>query len=345
MRETVKNNMQNDKTQGVDSPIERARKAVSNHYSGVNIEIDGPVSVRDSSQIFHATINTANPFQAAIKLCLVPQTKTPDESAAMEQFAALERVNNALGNGNKRFRVPEPFCLSAELATLAMSWVEGKSLTSCLRHPSVFIKGADWFHDIGAWLGSFHKVGPLRRQQICLEERITVINNLSIFPISDRAFSEAILVLRKFAPALKGLEVEITWLHGDCKTDNFLISSNGIYGIDISLSYENPVEYDLAQFMNNLDLLLTSPQYLYLCGMKSRLEEAFWRGYHSTGPLVSDAYLNWLRLGFSLSFWHSMLKGCQPNVRTWILSRMFAKQTNNLCEKITALFNDTESKR
>lgn len=330
----MKNDIQNGMVQAFESPVERARKAISNHYAGVNIEIDGPVSVRDNSQIFHATINAVTPLQAAVKLCLDPQLNIPDESAAEEQFAALERVSNALENGNGRFRVPEPLCLSAELAIFAMSWVEGKSLTSWLRHPSVFIKGADWFHEIGAWLGNFHKVGPLRRREICLDERLTVIDNLSISPISDRAFTEAILVLQKTAPALKGMEVEVTWLHGDCKTDNFLLSGDGIYGIDISLSYENPVEYDLAQFMNNMDLLLRSPQYLYLRGMQSNLEAAFWRGYRSTGPSVSDAYLNWMRLGFSLSFWHSMLKGRHRNIRTWILNRLFAKQAINLCGKI-----------
>lgn len=335
----MKNGIQNDKIQGFDSPIERARKAVSDHYAGVNIEIDGPVSVRDNSQIFHATINTATPLQVAIKLCLDPQTKTPDKLAALEQFAALERVSNALENDNNRFRVPEPLCLSAELATFAMSWVEGKSLTSRLRHPSVFIKGEDWFHDIGAWLGNFHKVGPLRRRQVCLDERLTDIDNLSISPISDKAFFKAIMVLQKTAPALRDIEVEISWLHGDCKTDNFLLSGNCIYGIDISLSYENPVEYDLAQFMNNLDLLFRSPQCIHLRGMQSKLEQAFWRGYHSTAPSVSDAYLNWLRLEFSLSFWHSMLKGRQRSFRAWIFNRMFANQASSLCGKIDFLVN------
>ena len=330
----MKNDIQNDKAHAFDSPIERARKAVSDHYAGVNIEIDGPVSIRDNSQIFHATVNTATPLQVAIKLCLDPQTKTPDKSAAVEQFAALERVSNVLENDNNRFRVPKPLCLSAELATFAMSWVEGKSLTSRLRHPSVFMKGEDWIHGIGAWLGNFHKVGPLRRCQVCLDERIKVIEELRISPMPDRAFAEAIRVLQKTAPTMNGMDVEVSWLHGDCKTDNFLLSGNGIYGIDISLSYENPVEYDLAQFMNNLDLLLRSPQYLYLRGMQSKLEAAFWRGYRSTGPSVSDAYLNWLRLGFSLSFWHSMLKGRHRNIRTWILNRLFAKQARNLCGKI-----------
>lgn len=335
----MKNDIQDGTVQAFEAPVERARKALSNHYAGVDIEIDGPVSVRDNSQIFHATINMVTPLEAAVKLCLDPQMKTPDESAAAEQFAALERVSNALENGNNRFRVPEPLCLSAELATFAMSWVDGKSLTSLLRHPSVFVKGEVWFHDIGAWLGSFHKLGPLRRRQVCLDERLAEIDSLSISPISDEAFSKAVLVLQKTAPALKGIEVEVSWLHGDCKTDNFLLSANGIYGIDISLSYENPVEYDLAQFMNNLDLLLRSPQYLYLRGMQSKLEEAFWRGYHSTGSPVSDAYLNWLRLGFSLSFWHSMLNGRRRSIRTGIYNRMFANQASRLGGKFDLLVN------
>lgn len=318
-----------------EDAIEQARKVISDHFSGVEVQLSGPISERDNSKVFYAVIDTAKRLEAAVKLCLVPQTQIPDESSAREQYVALERVNSALANGNPRYRVPTPLYLAADLAVFVMSWVEGESLTNKLRQSATFNDGTRWFEGIGAWLGNFHKAGPIRRQLIDLDERLKVIEDLCASPLPSESFKRALTILQKAAPTLKGIEVEVSWLHGDCKTDNFFLSGQNIYGIDISLSYENPVEYDLAQFLNNLSLQLTGPKYLYLQGIQSNLEEAFWRGYRDTGPSVSLAYLNWLRLSFSLSFWHTMLRNRKWSIRTWILNRMFTRLADRLTVKIS----------
>ena len=332
----VKSDIDNRETKQPGSLIEMTRLALSEHYAGASIRIVGRISVRDNSEIFRTRIETIAALDAAIKCCFVPHTKTPDESAAREQFLALEKEDNALKKGLSRYRVPTPLYLAPELATLTMSWVEGESLTRRMRRPAIFIKGAAWFEVVGAWLGNFHTLGPMRHQKVNLAERLSVVERLSASPLPDKSFAEAIRILKITAPELEGIEAEMSWLHGDCKTDNFFLSGPDIYGIDISLSYENPVEYDLAQFFNNLDLLLASPQNLYLAGMKSTLKSAFWRGYRSTGPSVSRAYLNWLRLNFSLSSWHTMQTEEKPGIRNWMLNRMFSTLVNRLTGKITS---------
>jgi tRNA A-37 threonylcarbamoyl transferase component Bud32 len=323
------------RTSELSSPaIEQVRNALSEHFSGASVQIDGPISVRDNSEIFHGRIDTAEPLEAAIKRCLVPHTNDPDEAAAKEQFTALQRVSGALADRNERYRVPTPLYLVPALATLAMTWVEGKSLSKNMRCAAVFSKGAGWFENTGAWLGAFHKAGRSRRQVVNLNERLAVIDDLCVPPLLDEAYARATVVQRKAASTLENVETEISWLHGDCKTDNFILSGTNIYGIDISLNHESPVEYDLAQFLNNLDLLLSSPKYLHLRGMRSTLEKAFMRGYQTTGPTVSYAYLNWLRLNFSIAFWHTMLTGQRPGIRTWMLNRMFAKLAARLSAKL-----------
>ena len=128
--------------------------------------------------------------------------------------------------------------------------------------------------------------------------------------------------------------VEVTWLHGDCKADNFILTGQGIYGIDISLCDENPVEYDLAMFLNNLGLLLSGPQYIHVRAMQSRFEQAFWQGYRLLGPPVSQVYLDWTRLNFLLSQWHTMLNGQRPRINTWILNCMFSNLTTRLSRRV-----------
>lgn len=330
----MKSDIQPRQQKLADAAIEQLRKSLSDHFDGVGVALEGPISVRDNSEVFHATIETAVPLEAAIKRCRLPQTKMPDEAAAEEQFVALQRVHAAFAKRDRRYRVPTPLYLAPALGTLAMSWIDGESLTRKMRHPAVYLEGPRWFEAIGAWLGNFHQAGPARRRRVDLGQQLRVAEELRASPLPDRSFAKALLTVQKTAPLLANVEVEASWLHGDCKTDNFILCGQDIYGIDISLSHENPVEYDLAQFLNNLDLILASPQHLHLLGMQSKLEKAFWRGYRSTGPSVSHAYLDWLRLIFSLSFWHSTLTEQKRNLRSWMLNRMFAKLVERLSGKI-----------
>jgi tRNA A-37 threonylcarbamoyl transferase component Bud32 len=329
--------LRNSKLPG--AAIGLAREDLSRHFGGVAVQVDGPISVRDNSEIFHAVIETGTPLEAAIKYCLIPHTTVPDDSAATEQFVALELVHNAFASRDGRFRVPTPLHLAPATASYAMGWVDGESLTRKLQRPAVFMEGPDWFEAVGAWLGNFHSAGPCRRQFVCLDERLSALEDLRLFPVPDPSFARAIQTLQKTAPQLKGIEVEASWLHGDCKTDNFFLSGENVYGIDISLRYENPVEYDLAQFLNNLDLLLGSPQYPHLSLLRSRLEKAFWRGYRSTGPAVSHTCLDWLRLNFLLSLWRGRLEGRRRSIRKWLLNRMFGKLAARLSGKLASTYS------
>lgn len=212
-----------------------------------------------------------------------------------------------------------------ELATFAMSWVNGESLTRKLHSAAIFTNGPKWFMDIGAWLGNFHMAGPVGRTVVRLDDRIDILDELRQEHPDNTVFADAFLLLQRTASGIAGTEASTSWLHGDCKTDNFFLSGENVYGIDISLSYESTIEYDLAQFLNNLELILSAPQYLHLRWARSRLEKAFWRGYRQTGPSVSDAYLNWVRLDFALTLWDKQLTGRRRSIRSWMIDRMFSK--------------------
>ena len=313
--------------------VEQARSALSRRFDGADVTLSGPVSVRSNSEVFRVSIGGRQPALAALKVCLLSGTKTPDEAAAKSQFQALERVSAVLSNGEDIFRVPVPLYLSTENGIFAMSWADGESLTQKMQRLGIFESGWIWFENVGAWLGNFHRLGPLKEKTADFADRLEVLDQICANPLPDKPFARAALLLRDELPSLMGISSQTSWLHGDCKTDNFILGTDKTYGIDIGLAHENPVEYDLAQFLNNLGLLLSSPRYYHLRSMASELESSFLRGYERTGPAISLPYLKWLRLNFLLSFWHSQWLGRKPSVRHWMLNREFSKLARRLMAK------------
>jgi hypothetical protein len=310
------------------------KRALSAHFSSSGMALENPFCIRDNSNIYHTRIPAPEPFDAAVKQCLFPQTQSLDPLAAKDQYNALERVHTAFAGLDGRYSVPTPLHFSPALAAFAMSWVDGESLSRKLRSPLALIEGQGWLREVGAWMGHFHTAGPRRSQRLGADPRHLDAGNYAASAAPESTFSNAIRVLRQSAPLLKGLQVEVTWLHGDCKADNFILTGQEVYGIDISLTDENPVEYDIAMFLNNLDLLLSGPQHIHLRAMQSKFESAFWQGYGPCGPPVSQAYLDWTRLNFLLFQWHTMQSGQRPRLNAWVLNRMYASSTAHLCRKV-----------
>lgn len=303
-------------------------------FPSAPIALHGPLSVRANSRIFRAIYDSPAPYEAAVKHCLNSQSGRPDELAALTQFTSLTRVSHAFKNGQTRFRVPTPHCIDPQLGVFSMSWVNGESLSHLLRQPNALLCGVHWMHDVGAWLGYFHKTGPLQTQRVDEgEHRLAVANIATAAHIYTR-LTHVTKALAASAHALRNETVAVSWLHGDCKADNFILSGPNIYGIDISLCNENPVEYDLAMFLNNLNLLLYNPRMLPLWLIKSRLVKAFWAGYQSTGPTVSSHYLVWVRLNFLLAPWQALFNSKKSGASNWILKKMYAHMATDLSTQL-----------
>ena len=303
-------------------------------FSGADSALKSPVSVRANSHIFRTTFNAACPLDTAVKKCLQPQTGKPDPLAATTQFSALTRVNQAFKNGASRFRVPAPYNIAPELGIFSMAWVDGKALSDKLHHVGAVVHGAEWMHGVGAWLGYFHQVGPLKTESVSLEQRRLRVARPPVLTTAGVTPSRVTQALQAAAETMRHEQVAVTWLHGDCKADNFILSGHDIYGIDLSLCHENPVEYDLAMFFNNWDLLLYNPKLLPLWPLKKRFENAFWAGYQSTGPKVSARYLAWVRLNFLLSPWQTLNNSTAATGNRWVMKKIYSKMADNLTAQL-----------
>lgn len=304
---------------------ETISEVLMERFGGANVQLQGPVSVRDLSQVFRAHIAAPVSMVAAVKFCLAPDSGLPDPQAARAQFDGLARVHLALDGKCNHLRVPVPLHIFPDLAGYAMSWVDGESLTKKMRQLNFVTRCPGWFEDAGHWLGNFHLAGPMRMQPLDLSERLADIDRYKKLTPPDGTFDTVATMLAQSAAALEGVEGPVSWLHGDCKTDNYMMSGGDVYGIDFSLAHENPVEYDIAQFLNSLELMLLNPRYLHLRGFRANLEERFILGYKKCGLPLSEPFLNWLRLFFGIWTWRNLKQNHKRSLRMWLMGRMCAK--------------------
>jgi tRNA A-37 threonylcarbamoyl transferase component Bud32 len=317
--------------------MDETLEKLSLYFDGAKIDIGTLISIRKYSEIFHAVASTTTPTELAIKFCLVPDTNAPDINASEQQFSGLQRTFRALKEKNPFHSVPIPIMIIPEQGVYAMSWVNGRSLTEKLPSLTVFSEGNRWFSNVGAWLGTFHAAGPSRNQIAVLDSRMVELERIRADPVGDPLFLDTLALLEKKVQKIQGIDATTSWLHGDCKTDNFIINGDITCGIDICLKHENPVEYDLAQFLNNLALILRNPLHTPLLLLGQRLEQAFLNGYESSGQKISPEYLVWLRLSLLASFWHSTLKNHRGTMRAWILNRMFRGAVSDICTRLSQL--------
>jgi len=309
---------------------DRITRALARRFRAACFEITGPISVRDNSQVFRAYVATDPPRDLAVKSCLLPHSATPDRRSTAEQYAALTRLHGTFTQG-RQGHVPEPVFVDEEGGIFGMSWIEGISLTSLMRQAVVLTRGAQAFEAVGAWLGTFHSLGPLREEVYGFGERLAALDEFARSVPPQAHIATAARFLIRTAPGLAEHRMSTSWLHGDCKTDNFLLQGSEVFGIDISLRHENAIEHDLAQFLNNVELAFLDPRCVHLVAARSTLKSAFWRGYSRTGPGVCETFLYWMRLYTALSLWHSTL-GLRKRgrVRSWYLNRGFARLARRL---------------
>lgn len=286
--------------------------------------VERKISVRDNSVIYMANLSAGQANRAAIKCCLIPGTNQFDQATARQQFDALTKVHVASQGYQGHGQVPTPLFAIEDLAAYAMSWVDGDSLTSHLRiwHDAEFVIASH--AQAGRWLANFHRSGPLRIAPADLANKIEHLSDMRHHPVRHPLFGEALNAVAETASRIVDMPVATSWLHGDCKPDNFMLAASGLVGIDISLKYENAIENDLSAFLNGLDMMLLDIRWRRAMRHAQRLQEAFLHGYMSAGPNVSRALLSWLRLWSTLTSWHAATVESKPRwPNRWLLHRQF----------------------
>lgn len=299
--------------------------------------VRGPVYERANSRVFHAEC-AALPSPAAIKWCLQPRTLLIDGESASCQFEALRRVSEVM-QADEHYTVPRAYLLDRDHGLLAIEWIGGITMTAALC--SWRCSGVD-AHGLmvkaGNWLRRFHRAHPLDDGALDIPDRLRNMFEYDGFALAHvRVFAEAMAELRRSAAAAASVNLERSWIHGDFKTDNLIISAQRIVGIDMQIRNENAVVYDMAPFLNHLELALYHPRTWRLAPVRRRLIAAFIDTYTEGESERLLLPLTWVRLYMMLSAWNTSQFRKLPRLRAAVSDRSFRHTAARLIAQLRQL--------
>jgi tRNA A-37 threonylcarbamoyl transferase component Bud32 len=317
------------------SEIASRQLALTEDDRHIRCEVKGPLFERSNSKVFllrHPRL----PGQVAVKLCLHPYTADVDGLSAREQFETLWRTRRAM-SGNGDFSVPEPYFLDEEHGVLGMEWIEGVEMTTAVFTERRSIASAEkLIFRAGQWLRQFHSAGPAAQRSLDTEYRLAQLESDHGMPTleKDPVFSRAVTCAREMAPVAGAVRLDSSWIHGDFKTDNLIVSDERTIGLDINARHENTMFHDIAPFLNHLDLKLLSPRAWHFAGRRDRLVGAFLTGYGLESDGATKLALAWLRLVSMLVVWESVASRQRSLLSTMAVQWSFRRATSRLIQDL-----------
>jgi tRNA A-37 threonylcarbamoyl transferase component Bud32 len=263
----------------------------------------GPIAIRRNSVLFYAEGNVF-PSPVMVKVCLNPSTGEADGEAAIAQYDAAVRVYTAMQRSST-FSVPRPYLVQPDAGLLVMEWISGSSvghLLSSLRCSAA--TGVESVIRCARWLRHFHECHVLPASHLDVSERLRRLDHLEVH-VPDRVFRHGLDQLRLAADAAAQMSLPRSWIHGDFKADNVILSGSRTLGIDVHLRRENAVVYDLASFLNNLAVTRYEPSGWSLARSYTRLRSAFLSAYAGASSECLMLPVAWVQLFMLLQQWHS----------------------------------------
>ncbi len=194
--------------------------------------LSGPIYSGSNSVIYRGD-GDAFPFPVAIKKCLSPSNaeRSAAEDCAL-QYAALEKVSKAMSS-MKTTRTPRPVAQIEEQAILISEWIEGQSLISLFRNGRVNRPNIeDAVERTGRWLGAFHRSHSLLEAPVDTNWAFGMLDEaLGTAPKSFKRrgyIKNGVDILRSLQIRIDDLDLPVSWVHGDFKSDNILLAEDHI---------------------------------------------------------------------------------------------------------------------
>lgn len=299
------------------------------------IVIRGPIYSGYNSRVFKVFCARL-PFPCALKVCLQPRSPERDPETAHQQFATLTKVANALPD-NGRYRVPQPYLLMEPEGALLMRWLVGKSLSDILFAFAVSERRAqDLLKDAAGWLRTFHAAGPSVPQALDTAEKL---DNLRSLQRRSKIFDRCHGLLADFADAASSFVLLQGWVSGDFKSDNLIFSDDGVFGLDIHAAGDGITLYDVAGFLNHIDLNLNCWSRPRLWSCRRRLFRHFVASYLDGSEADADRIdlpLSWVRLYMLLSSWSTVHTDMQGSLHGRVLERQYAAAAARVAQELGA---------
>jgi hypothetical protein len=267
------------------------------------------------------------PYPCALKLCLKTRTAESDPEVARRQFATLAKVARAIP-ANDDYRVPRPHLLMKPEGAVLMEWVAGKRLTEKLfvfggssQRAQVLLESA------AAWLRNFHAGHPQPPSILDAGEKLDNLDEMwEHDAVKGRFFDHSRSVLMQSADAATSIALPRSWVHGDFKSDNLIFSRGRMFGVDVHAAYDGIVMYDIAAFLNHIELNLNRWKHPQLWFYKLRLFRHFVERYLEGSRISFEQArlpLAWVRLYMLLSGWERIRTGMKGSLRGRFLERQY----------------------
>lgn len=279
----------------------------------------------ENSRIYSVRTNNGAGFAA--KVCLDTSAGHPSPDAAQSQFDALSRLADRVRASGVLVRAPQPVLCEPAAGLVVTDWVPGESLTSLVTRRGR--NDADTNHlltQTGRWLAAFHRIGPEAEAPLAAEQKLTGLADVLELPVAtDTVFRASVDTLRSTAAAVSAEPHRWSWLHGDFKPDNVLVSGGEVAGIDFQLRDVNSILNDIAPFLNHLEIICTSHRGWRSSTRRQNLIASFLAGYQSEGSRLPRAALAWSRLYALVSVWGyrtALLdRGIRARLASWFFKR------------------------
>jgi Ser/Thr protein kinase RdoA (MazF antagonist) len=211
---------------------------------------------------------------------LDPATGLRRPELAKQQFAAMTRASAAMGL-DPVYRVAQPYLLLEAESLVAAEWIPGTTLTARLTR--WLASRSNMEHDLrqtGIWVSKLHQALAVAPGSLDSLQRGAVLSDWAYTKqCKDGLPKRALDMLRESAADAARRPLRKCQLHGDFKPDNMLLTAASTAGIDIQLRHENCAVYDLAAFLNHLDILCREPSGWHLYPIRNRLQAAFLESY------------------------------------------------------------------
>jgi hypothetical protein len=298
--------------------------------------VSGPLHARANSCIYYGEAPGLD-HAVSIKLCLQPYAGTPDPATARQQFEALSRVHARMAGGDG-YDVPRPLALLEREGLVLSEWIAGTSLTERLYTPQAGRAGL--VRDVaraGEWLQRFHRAQSLEPGFLDVEEKLAQVRHIGSHALSRRrAFCEAAATLERAAPSVARLRLPRSWVHGDFKADNLLYAPGRVSGIDVHARHDNVCLYDLASFLNHLELAAWHPRGWHLVRQRRCLSAAFVDACLGREATRQRLALEWVRLYSMLAVWALVWREPRAALRLRLLDFSFQWEVRRLVRRLRA---------
>ncbi len=265
--------------------LERVSSNLKLYYPGIDsgelLSVEGP------RQFEYSTVYLIR-FRGAPRKVLIKVFRGEVEMALL-QYGTLKVLWPLFSDKCRGLTVPRPLDLFADLNAIVMEEIPGRNLKELI-HRSRWYLGShtlEAFKKSGMWLRQFHYFGNngnkdkdvLKFEEV-LEEIQEQLKRCVEHDLDQRLAADISNFLASEVHGIAQHEEPVSYLHGDFKIDNVVVSDQDVGAVDFSIRRRNLIHYDLASFCNSIDLIRMDPQHLWISnGFLGRAKEIFLLGY------------------------------------------------------------------